>query len=83
MSAASRLLLAEEAVESYRFSAKISVLPKISVFAENFGFIRFTVHGRYLLPGTRHLAEIFGFAENFGFDEVPDASGTFYSRIMY
>ena len=35
---------------------KISVLPKISVIiAKNFGFIRFTVDGRYLLPGTRHL----------------------------
>ena len=35
---------------------KISVLPKISVIiAENFGFIRFTVDGRYLLAGTRNL----------------------------
>ena len=35
---------------------KLLVLPKISVIiAENFGFIRFTVDGRYLLAGTRHL----------------------------
>ena len=35
---------------------KLLVLPKISVIIfENFGFIRFTVDGRYLLPGTRHL----------------------------
>ena len=39
-----------------RFLPKLLVLPKISVIiSENFGFIRFTVHGRYLLPGTRHL----------------------------
>ena len=57
---------------------ELAIFAEIFVFAEIFAIIRFKVHNKYLLPGTRHLAGIFGTAEIFASGTRYQAPGTYH-----